>query len=151
MRTLIIFITISTLVIVTGVWKITAPWIIEKATSFSQITLPVFLPFTPTPAKNSKLEYCHVNGAELLSTPQLIGCAFLTGKITDEQRILYLAYSIYDHEKLPLKYQGTKGWEGTSVVDELNDVIFSTEQFCTFSKDTQDKLRNLFPKAVQCL
>lgn len=58
-----------------------------------------------------------------LSTPALIEQAYSAGQITAEQRMLYLAYAVYDIKKLPAQYHGTAGWEGTAVVAEINRTL----------------------------
>ncbi|MFN8473130.1 MAG: hypothetical protein U0822_13155 [Anaerolineae bacterium] len=58
-----------------------------------------------------------------LSTEQLINQAYSRGEITAEQRILYLAYAVYDISKLPAQYHGTAGWEGTAAVAEINKTL----------------------------
>ena len=44
-----------------------------------------------------------------LSTPELIEQDFVTGKITAEQRLLYLAYALYDYKSLPSQYDSNVG------------------------------------------
>ncbi|MBI5563752.1 MAG: hypothetical protein HY870_02580 [Chloroflexi bacterium] len=54
-----------------------------------------------------------------LSTPQLLDKALTNGEITAEQRILYLAYAIYDHASLPPQFRSEAGWSGTEYVREI--------------------------------
>lgn len=58
-----------------------------------------------------------------MSTPALIEQAFLKGEITAEQRILYLAYALYDYESLPVQFHGNVGWSGTRYVLEVNPIL----------------------------
>ncbi|MFN8483453.1 MAG: hypothetical protein U0768_10460 [Anaerolineae bacterium] len=58
-----------------------------------------------------------------LSTEQLIEQAYSKDEITAEQRILYLAYAVYDISKLPAQYHGTAGWYGTAAVAEINTTL----------------------------
>jgi len=55
-----------------------------------------------------------------LSTPELIEQAFASGEITAEQRILYLAYALYDYKSLPSQYLSNVGWFGDSYVEEVD-------------------------------
>ncbi len=58
-----------------------------------------------------------------LSTEQIIEQAYSRGEITAEQRILYLAYAVYDVKKLPAQYYGTAGWYGTAAVAEIHHAL----------------------------
>ncbi len=61
--------------------------------------------------------------AKPLSTQDLIEQAYTRGEITAQQRILYLAYAVYDIKKLPAQYHGTAGWYGTAAVAEINHAL----------------------------
>ena len=55
-----------------------------------------------------------------LATPELIQLAYDAGEISDGERLLYLAYAVYEYQSLPARYQGSVGWYGTSTVLELD-------------------------------
>lgn len=59
-------------------------------------------------------------GSEL-STPELIEQAFVRGEITSEQRLLYLAYALYDYKVLPAQFQSSFEWFGTSYAEEIDE------------------------------
>src|SRR3972149_2075727 len=50
------------------------------------------------------------NSTRALSTPALIDRALAKGEITAEQRLLYLAYAIFEYESLPAQFHGRGGW-----------------------------------------
>jgi hypothetical protein len=58
-------------------------------------------------------------GGNYLTTPELIEQAFARGEITAEQRILYLAYALYDYKSLPSQYLSSVGWFGDYYVGEV--------------------------------
>lgn len=57
--------------------------------------------------------------AERRSTPQLLQQAVARGEITAEERILYLAYALYEPPSLPVQFRGNAGWYGTAYVAEV--------------------------------
>ena len=57
-----------------------------------------------------------------MSTPELIQSAYEEGLINEEQRILYLAYSIYDYALLPKQFISPTPWDGTEAVFEIKTV-----------------------------
>lgn len=54
------------------------------------------------------------------STPDLIEQSYQSGAISAEERLLYLAYAIYEPQSLPAEYHSTTPWFGTDIVAELN-------------------------------
>ena len=56
---------------------------------------------------------------QTLSTPELIDQALAAGRISADQRLLYLAFAVYQPESLPVEYQSNVGWYGTHVVAEV--------------------------------
>ncbi|MFN8443101.1 MAG: hypothetical protein U0175_20170 [Caldilineaceae bacterium] len=58
-----------------------------------------------------------------LSTPQLIDQAFQGGTISEEERMLYLAYALYEPQSLPKSLQSNVGWFGTRYVRELQHYL----------------------------
>lgn len=85
-----------------------------------------------------------------LSTPQLINYAFENGEIREGQRLLYLAYAIYDYELLPDEFRSNVGWEGTSIVAELKEKVSDLSVLCDFDKDVVLELQRIFPDAAEC-
>ncbi len=59
--------------------------------------------------------------ARELSTPQLIARALAAGEITADQRLLYLAYAVYEYPSLPARFRSNAGWYGTAEVRELKN------------------------------
>ena len=56
-----------------------------------------------------------------LSTPQLIARAYAAGEISADQRLLYLAYAIYEYPSLPARFRSNAGWYGTAAVREVRN------------------------------
>ncbi len=54
------------------------------------------------------------------TTPMLIDAAYASGDISNEERLLYLAYAIYEPGSLPARFRSNAPWHGTDVVAELN-------------------------------
>ncbi len=85
------------------------------------------------------------------STPALITRAFANGEITDEQRLLYLAYAIFELSSLPMRFRSYQPWEADSEVKEIGETITSRAKMCSLSAGTQAELRKLFQdEAVKC-
>lgn len=55
-----------------------------------------------------------------LSTPELIDRAYENGEISADERLLHLAYAVYEPDSLPPQFQSDVPWFGTDVVAELN-------------------------------
>ncbi len=85
-----------------------------------------------------------------LSTPELIQLAVDNGEITSEQRLVYLAYAIYNPSALPTQFQSDVGWYGTIYVKELYQVVTSEAKMCKLSVCAQRELRRLIDKAITC-
>jgi hypothetical protein len=58
-----------------------------------------------------------------LSTPDLIEQAFSRSEITAEERILYLAYALFDYSSLPNQFHSNIGWYGSSYLEEVSATI----------------------------
>lgn len=85
------------------------------------------------------------------STPDLIQLAFAKGEITEEERLLYLAYALADSEKLPIRYHGKAPWSGTMIGLELYETVNSKERMCKLSLFAQSELqRVLKTEGVSC-
>lgn len=86
-----------------------------------------------------------------LSTPELIEWAFAQGEITAEQRLLYLAYAVYDYSSLPSEFHSSVPWFGTHYVQELKtalDAAASSQAPFSLSSTAQSELdRLLSPQA----
>ena len=85
-----------------------------------------------------------------LSTPELIDAARTEGKISSGERILYLAYALYDYDSLPDEYKSDSPWRGTLIVREINQVISSPESMCALEPEVQKELRRLLPASAKC-
>lgn len=86
--------------------------------SVSQASVPQQAATDPVPVDATLQEF---------STPELIDQALARGEITKEERLLLLAYAIYEPAQLPERYQSTVGWYGTQYVRELYELRPSLE------------------------
>ena len=77
------------------------------------------------------------------STPDLIQLSFAKGEITEEERLLYLAYALGDSEKLPTQYHSNYPWSGTMIGQELYETVISKEELCKLSLFAQSELRRV--------
>ncbi|MEK6752196.1 MAG: hypothetical protein AABZ00_08005 [Chloroflexota bacterium] len=85
-----------------------------------------------------------------LTTPDLIQRAVANGKITEEERLLYLAYALGDYEKLPTRFHSNAPWSGTLIILELREVSRSKSVMCELSPFVQGELRRIFHAGVIC-
>lgn len=85
-----------------------------------------------------------------LSTPQLIGKAYIEGQITEEERLLYLAYAIYEYESLPARFRSHAPWEGTFIVGELHEAANSPSVLCSMSPEVQSEFQRLLKPKITC-
>lgn len=85
-------------------------------------------------------------GDQGLSTPQLINQAYAEGQISAEERLLNLAYAIYEHESLSEEFEATVGWYGTSVVRELHNAYANDRS--SFSPAVRNELNRLLNSAA---
>lgn len=81
-----------------------------------------------------------------LSTPELIDQALARGEITEEERLLYLAYANYEYESLPLHFLSSIGWDGTSTAHELYEAVSSSKTLCSMSPYVRSELLRLIKK-----
>jgi hypothetical protein len=140
-KVVLVLIALLLIFFVSGAWKFTAPWLIERATNIPQLSSPA------NSGSNPDKNTCQ---GKSLATPELIDCARTAGKITKGQRILYLHYALDDYEKLPPEYKSNDPWEGTLIALNVSEAISSAAKFCTFSKEIQTELRKSYPQAVDC-
>jgi hypothetical protein len=85
-----------------------------------------------------------------LSTPDLIDQSLTAGQISEGQRILYLAYAVYEPASLPAQFRSTVPWRGTSTVQEIKKTVSSMDAFCSFDSEIQSELRRLVPQSADC-
>ena len=86
-----------------------------------------------------------------LSTPELIDQAFARGEITEEERLLYLAYALYEYESLPTRLLSNVGWRGTSTVMELENAISTPFVLCSMSPYVRSEFQRIFNlDAITC-
>ena len=85
-----------------------------------------------------------------LSTPALIDQALAQGEITAEERLLYLAYAVYEYESLPMQFHSNVGWRGTDTVRELYQTVSTPEIMCGLTSTVQNELRRVLNDGVTC-
>ena len=85
-----------------------------------------------------------------LSTPDLIEAALAKGEITAEQRLLYLAYALYEPVSLPEQYRSDVPWRGTLYVREIKTAITSTDILCVMLLEIRQELQRIVPGSVTC-
>jgi|CXWL01.1.fsa_nt_gi hypothetical protein len=85
-----------------------------------------------------------------LTTPDLIQRAVANGKITKEERLLYLAYALGDYEKLPTRFRSNAPWSGTMIGLELYETVRSKEEMCKLNPLIQSELRRILREGVMC-
>ena len=81
---------------------------------------------------------------ESLPTPALIARAFERGEISDEERLLYLTYAVYEPDSLPAEYSSTVGWRGTMVVREIKELV-NSPKLCDMDVFVRNELQRLNP------
>lgn len=85
-----------------------------------------------------------------LSTPELIEGALNEGAITQEERLLFLTYAVYEYESLPVQFQSNVPWRGTMIVQDIKLIVTSPQEMCTLDLEIQGELRRLIPESVRC-
>lgn len=85
-----------------------------------------------------------------LSTPELIGQAYIKGEITSEERLLYLAYAIFEYESLPSRFRSNVGWHGTFILAELQEAANSPSVFCNMSPYIRSEFQRLLKPDTIC-
>ena len=93
---------------------------------------------TPNPVPTPTSQY--------VDTPTLINQALDRGEITEEERLLYLAYALYEHESLPARFQSSFEWFGDVAADELDEVVDSTAKLCSMSPYVRSELLRVIKK-----
>lgn len=93
-----------------------------------------------------------VSGQQIpaLSIPDLIEAALAKGEITAEQRLLYLAYALYEPVSLPEQYRSDVPWRGTMYVREIKTTVTSTEILCVMLLEIRQELQRIVPGSVTC-
>jgi hypothetical protein len=87
---------------------------------------------------------------KMFSTPELIGMASATGLISEEERLLYLAYALYEYKSLPTRYLSNVGWDGTPIVRELQEALTPPEVFCYMSPYVRSEFLRLGKFDMTC-
>jgi hypothetical protein len=85
-----------------------------------------------------------------LSTPALIDQALAQGEITAGQRLLYLAYAVYEYKSLPAPFRSNVGWRGTETVREIREAADDPSVMCSLEPDVQSELRRLLKGGATC-
>ena len=73
------------------------------------VSLPFILPVGSVSARWDRTTVPTV-AERALSTPELIDQALADGQITADERLLYLAYAVYEYESLPAQFRSDVGW-----------------------------------------
>ena len=101
----------------------------------------------PVPtATSTTIPTCTSTSAQYLDTPTLINQAFDRGEITEEERLLYLAYALYEYKSLPPQYLSSVGWFGDAVVGELIEAANSRATLCLMGPHIRSELLRLVKK-----
>jgi len=82
-------------------------------------------------------------------TPSLIQMAYDRHQITNEQRLLYLAYALMEPESLPAPYRSRVGWFGEMAQYELDD-LNDPEVFCSMSPYARNEFQRLLKINMTC-
>jgi hypothetical protein len=85
-----------------------------------------------------------------LDTPSLIQLAYDRGEITKDERLLYLAYALYEPESLPVRYKSRIGWFGDVEVRELDEVIKDPLVVCSMSPNIRTEFQRLLETETLC-
>ena len=85
-----------------------------------------------------------------LSTPDLIGKAYVEGEISEEERLLYLAYAMFEFESLPKRFHSNAPWSGTFIVEELYQAANSPSVLCSMSSDVRSEFQRLLKPKITC-
>ena len=83
-----------------------------------------------------------------LSTPELIDQAFARGEITEEERLLYLAYALYEPQSLPAQFRSNYGWFGEVAAEELDEAVGSPARLCSMNPHIRSELLRLVKKKM---
>jgi hypothetical protein len=97
---------------------------------------------TSTPVPTSTSQY--------LDTPTLINQAFDRGEISGEERLLYLAYAVFEYESLPARFHGNLEWFGEGVLEEIEQAANSPEVFCSMSPHIRSEFQRLLHPDTIC-
>ena len=85
-----------------------------------------------------------------VSTPVLIQHAFDQGEITEGERLLYLAYAVYEYDSLPTQFQSDVGWRGTEFVREIRQATDNPAVMCRLESAVQNELRRVLGSGAIC-
>lgn len=85
-----------------------------------------------------------------MTTDYLINQAVTEGKITAEDRFIYLAYAIREYSSLPTEFRGNSTWEPADEVTELTNTVMLAENMCQLTPCVQAELRRVMGKGVSC-
>ena len=111
-----------------------------EAATVTPTTLEVVEPAAASPTVSSPT----------LSTPALLGQAVAQGEITEDERLLYLAYAVYEPDSLPAQFRSNAGWRGTEFVREVRQAVNSPDLLCAMDPVIQDELRRLLQGGARC-
>ena len=84
------------------------------------------------------------------TTPELIDAALTRGEITADQRLLYLAYAIYEYDSLPEAYRSQKRWDGSLILRELKKSASTPAVVCNMDQEARVEFQRLLKVSVEC-
>lgn len=85
-----------------------------------------------------------------ISTPELIDQAYTWGFITEDERLLYLAYALYEPESLPVQYRSNVEWFGEATVEELQKALNPPEVVCSMSPHVRNEFLRMSHSDTLC-
>jgi hypothetical protein len=130
-------------VLITGVFFVV---ILSCRVQNETLTEPTYTPTTRPTSVQDLSTSIYTPTAQDLSTPELIDQALARGEITEEERLLYLAYALYEYRSLPPQYLSNVGWFGEAAANELYKVVGSPAKLCSMSPHVRNELLRLVKK-----
>ena len=119
------------------------------ATPVPTATTTTIPPSTPTLVQDLSTPI-YTPTSQYSDTPTLINQAFDRGEITEEERLLYLAYALYERESLAAQYRSRVGWFGESYAIELSEALTPPEVICSMSPHVRSEFLRLFDSDMLC-
>jgi hypothetical protein len=119
------------------------------ATTVPTATTTTMPTSTPTLAQDSSTPI-YTPTSQQLSTPELIDQSLARSEITEEERLLYLAYALYEHESLPIQFRSNYEWFGEEYVLEIREALTPPEVICSMSPHVRSEFIRLFDLGTLC-
>lgn len=70
--------------------------------------------------------------------------------MAEEERLLYLAYAIFEYESLPARFRSNVGWRGTLFVAELYEAARTPSLLCSMSPSVRSEFQRLLNPDTAC-